>query len=71
MGPTGLDWGAGRMLPRTRTTSCIVGLSIGCLFVHKRASWKTFLASLRSLHVAVISGSTVSITALLAVFDKI
>ena len=62
---------SGTSEPRTRATSCIVGLSPGCFLVHRSASWNTFFTAPRSLQVAVTSGSTVSMTALLAAFDRI
>lgn len=67
----GVGVAGGTRLPRTLVTSCMVGLSDGCLLVQRRASWNTFFTAARSLQVAVISGSTVSITALFAVLDKI
>ena len=58
-------------LSRTRTTSCIVGRSDGCLLLQRSANWKTFLTSPRSLHVSVMSGSTISMTVLSAALDRI
>lgn len=63
--------GDGIRLVRTRVTSCMVGRSTGCFLVHRSASWNTFFTSPRSLHVSEISGSTVSMTALLVVLERI